>query len=299
MDKIFFTPKILAIIVLALMVPQVAMAAWWNPLDWFNGWGFLHRIATQAQPRSEEPVIQTKEAEISEVNTSALTGATAKPAQDTSTNIKGNYNSDLLQISDVNITIAEETIKYLRSEIEYVNKVIAMTKDRMDYVESINVYNDEVISIFPEWDRESLGKYRVYVDLFNSNLETAENNLAIAKATKVDINAHNFKNESEVNEKLKFLVAARRTLIESNNTIIASDKAFMALSNDRQSQYMATIRSAKNSMASSNQTLSNPVIIQQYSSPVQPYVIPKVENIHSCSLSPIGGGGVDLIVRCY
>src|SRR3989338_745059 len=41
--------KILHIFVLVLVVPQIVFAAWWNPLDWFNGWSFFHPQNPQTQ----------------------------------------------------------------------------------------------------------------------------------------------------------------------------------------------------------------------------------------------------------
>jgi len=35
--------KIILILILALIVPQVALAAWWNPLSWFDGWSFFKK----------------------------------------------------------------------------------------------------------------------------------------------------------------------------------------------------------------------------------------------------------------
>lgn len=35
--------KLLPVLVVLFLVPQIALAAWWNPLSWFGGWGFLHK----------------------------------------------------------------------------------------------------------------------------------------------------------------------------------------------------------------------------------------------------------------
>ncbi len=41
-----------AFVVLAVsifIVPQIAFAAWWNPISWFNGWNIFHRTDTKTQ----------------------------------------------------------------------------------------------------------------------------------------------------------------------------------------------------------------------------------------------------------
>lgn len=48
-EKISHFSTISSVIALVFIVPQIASAAWWNPLDWFNGWSFFHRTDTQTQ----------------------------------------------------------------------------------------------------------------------------------------------------------------------------------------------------------------------------------------------------------
>lgn len=49
MKKISHLSTISSVIVLAFIVPQIAFAAWWNPISWFGGWNFFHRADTQTQ----------------------------------------------------------------------------------------------------------------------------------------------------------------------------------------------------------------------------------------------------------
>ena len=32
----------IVLILFSLIIPQIALAAWWNPLSWFNNWSFLN-----------------------------------------------------------------------------------------------------------------------------------------------------------------------------------------------------------------------------------------------------------------
>jgi hypothetical protein len=41
--------KISIFVAVLLLTPQVAFAAWWNPISWFGGWNFFHRADTQTQ----------------------------------------------------------------------------------------------------------------------------------------------------------------------------------------------------------------------------------------------------------
>ena len=34
---------------MAFVIPQIAFAAWWNPISWFNGWSFFYRTDNQTQ----------------------------------------------------------------------------------------------------------------------------------------------------------------------------------------------------------------------------------------------------------
>lgn len=49
MKKISHLSTISSVVVLAFIVPQIAFAAWWNPISWFNGWNFFHRTDTKTQ----------------------------------------------------------------------------------------------------------------------------------------------------------------------------------------------------------------------------------------------------------
>ena len=49
MKKISHLSTISSIALLAFIVPQIAFAAWWNPISWFNGWNIFHRTDTKTQ----------------------------------------------------------------------------------------------------------------------------------------------------------------------------------------------------------------------------------------------------------
>lgn len=42
-------------LLIALIVPQIALAVWWNPFTWFNNWHFLSSNQTQLEKRVKEP----------------------------------------------------------------------------------------------------------------------------------------------------------------------------------------------------------------------------------------------------
>ena len=47
--KIAHLSTVSGVIVLAFIVPQIAFAAWWNPISWFNGWNIFYRTDTKTQ----------------------------------------------------------------------------------------------------------------------------------------------------------------------------------------------------------------------------------------------------------
>jgi hypothetical protein len=49
---------LLVVLVVAIVVPQVALAAWWNPFSW----GIWHEIASWFQPQQQEQVACTMDA---------------------------------------------------------------------------------------------------------------------------------------------------------------------------------------------------------------------------------------------
>jgi hypothetical protein len=71
--------KILSVAILALIIPQIAFAAWWNPLDWFNGWSFLHRTDTNTQ--ALENRVAELESKLANVATSTVVATTSPSAQ--------------------------------------------------------------------------------------------------------------------------------------------------------------------------------------------------------------------------
>jgi len=44
---------LLAVLFLLVLVPQMALAAWWNPFSWFDNWAFVKRPRIEVQPSNE------------------------------------------------------------------------------------------------------------------------------------------------------------------------------------------------------------------------------------------------------
>ena len=49
MKKISHLSTVSSLIVLVFIIPQIAFAAWWNPISWFSGWNFFHKTDIQTQ----------------------------------------------------------------------------------------------------------------------------------------------------------------------------------------------------------------------------------------------------------
>ncbi len=67
--------RILLIILLTLIIPQVTLAAWWNPISWFGGWSFLHRN-NDDKTQVLENRIQELEKKLGESSIATSTGTT-------------------------------------------------------------------------------------------------------------------------------------------------------------------------------------------------------------------------------
>jgi len=75
MKKYSRLSTISSLIVLAFIIPQIAFAAWWNPISWFGGWSFFHRTDTKTQ------VLENRMKELEDAATSTpVTATTTKKA---------------------------------------------------------------------------------------------------------------------------------------------------------------------------------------------------------------------------
>mgnify|MGYP001596331530 FL=1 len=68
--------KLLPVFVLALIVPQIAFAAWWNPLSWFESQSVSPEIQTV------EETVGGIESEITATDTSPQSSSPTQPTQD-------------------------------------------------------------------------------------------------------------------------------------------------------------------------------------------------------------------------
>ncbi len=82
--------KILPLLVLIIIIPQIAFAAWWNPLSWFGGWSFFHR-------NNNETEILNENIGKSALNEATSTSATTTPTVESIKNKPSIDNSILYQ----------------------------------------------------------------------------------------------------------------------------------------------------------------------------------------------------------
>ena len=81
MKKISHLSTISSIALLAFIVPQIAFAAWWNPISWFGGWNFFHRTDTQTQVLENRVKELEKKLENATTSTPVITTKTMAPAK--------------------------------------------------------------------------------------------------------------------------------------------------------------------------------------------------------------------------
>ena len=63
---------LIPVILVAILIPQVVLAAWWNPLSWFNNWRF--------SPPAKEIRTEELESRIKELEEKLENVATSTPA---------------------------------------------------------------------------------------------------------------------------------------------------------------------------------------------------------------------------
>ncbi|MDO8591053.1 MAG: hypothetical protein Q7R65_03705 [bacterium] len=81
MKKISHLSTVSSIVVLAFIVPQIAFAAWWNPISWFGGWSFFHRTDTQTQVLENRVKELEKKLESTATSTPVITTKTVAPTE--------------------------------------------------------------------------------------------------------------------------------------------------------------------------------------------------------------------------
>jgi hypothetical protein len=157
-----FSKTPLTILFIVLVVPQVALAAWWNPFSWFGNWGF--KLKTDSKTEILEKKIKELESVIQNDNKNIEPdGVGDKKTSNTETTKAQNIKKDESPLSvEVLTKISSSTSKslvyntnvddinkeYLRLQSEY-NILLRKVRDKID--SNINYSNrKEPFSLYIE-----------------------------------------------------------------------------------------------------------------------------------------------------
>jgi len=147
---------LIKVLILLLIVPQIALAAWWNPLSWFGGWSFLHKKDVQIQTLEN----RIKELEDKETQKNSATSTNSASPQinaamqkEVAKNIKTSempsQNTAITNYNYIPLAFNENLIKSITNGLEYAkytgsiidDEIKTMTQMR-DYLKTNNIYND-------------------------------------------------------------------------------------------------------------------------------------------------------------
>jgi hypothetical protein len=133
------------VIAIALIAPQIAFAAWWNPISWFKGWSFFHRTDTQTQVLEN----RVKELEKKLENAATSTAVTAttteqsqvtkRPVQTTPVTSVGTKNTaTAIETPIVNQPILVQSTQPIK---DYENVYVELTAKYI-YMRDVTVHNN-------------------------------------------------------------------------------------------------------------------------------------------------------------
>lgn len=208
--SIIMKKYLISLVVLSLVVPQLVLAAWWNPFSWFNSWT-LHKteiapiVQVETQKTSEEKISELqkelddfkKEKTDSTFNTEAPTASNKPITSKTDTAIKENLNEYPASMLLFYFNSVYTNIEYLEKVISSLDTKIGWTTERKNFLENNNKYNDKAIDILIKFDEDSLEKYDEYLVFFKKMMDIENEDLSWAKKTEDYLRQIVYKNREE------------------------------------------------------------------------------------------------------
>jgi len=180
MKKFSHLSTISSIIVLAFVIPQVAFAAWWNPISWFNGWSFFHR--TDIQTQVLENRVKELEKRLENASTSVAVATTTteqsqttkRPAQTTPVANVGAKNT--IPVVDAPVVKQSTPAQPTQPAKDY-EKLYAELRGKYGDMRDITVYN-AIIPLEELSSRTAIQKeYLAYLRDFDTSLNSDLNAL--------------------------------------------------------------------------------------------------------------------------
>lgn len=144
---------IIALLFTIVFIPSIALASWWNPFSWFNGWTF-HKTDTQTEilenriqelekkldDKSTSSATTTNPFNIPETAKKVETKAPIKPKTTTNQNIQAIQSAPIVQNNSA------QTLEYKKILMNKIAEAYATLKTSSDYANNMIPFADERIN---------------------------------------------------------------------------------------------------------------------------------------------------------
>lgn len=203
--------KYLSILLLILfIIPSVALASWWNPFSWFNGWTFHKtevappvQVETQKTPEEKINELQAQLDELKKEKSDSTTTKTPvvnnkQNAPKTNPTSTENLNEIPLSMLVFNFNSIYNTIDYLENVISDFNTIIENTTEIKNFIKNNNnIYNDKDFNATIIYEESAIKAYEGMVTTLKSYLEAEKNSLSKLQAVKNTIENKNYANRED------------------------------------------------------------------------------------------------------
>jgi hypothetical protein len=257
MKKFSRYQTILSFVVVALIVPQIALAAWWNPVSWFNGWSFFHRTDTQTQVLKN----RVKELEKKLENTATSTSAVATTTKATASPKKVAPVKDSVQSNryvgnmDSGIAILQSAIKDVDGYIGSANEIKLGYEQNIDklheFVRMMKYGNNEILdgsnAGIASQANAILDKWKTrWETFFNDRIKEIDNYVNALYLVKSEHQAaiQNISKEKVDDAKLQKLINDKFQL---DDQLLGSQKTYSDIYDRRSKEYFSEQQSQGNS----------------------------------------------------
>lgn len=287
------------VILLMLVIPNLALASWWNPASWFNSWSF------SVKSDDKTLIFEKRVAELEDkLNGSAATDVSSKKALpslkglgvvttspatiDASLPLK--FSGALVEL----FTMAKSNMEFARKSI---NEISQSTKERRDFLVKMNSTNDIYFNQLIEVDTNSIKKNEGYTKAFDNGIYFIDSFLPTIEKYKNDILSDNREYDiSTYNTFLAFYFEGYKKIQKSlddvwDNFISSYDNA-----SQTRNSIIIMMKEARNV---SNQVNYTRVLSSSYIPSVPAIPALPLQKTINCTMGQMSGARAYYTVSCY
>ena len=272
-------------------------------LDSLDEWVALHTTESGQNGYLNKSVL-------SETPSSPTNKPLNTPSSVKSSNIKSGNNSVLITIDNQIIGVDKESIEYLKSEVSDVNESINFfTKFRQMMIDMNNntpksvVIGDryeKFISIFIDSLGKDIAYFNAVLSQYINMIDELNKHILVAQENRKLFEFRIYENDrAELNDAAFFLEQSKK---DKDLVFKAYDisRDYSHYYQQQTAVYKQALLDFGNLLRSDKASLSIPYIPPTLSQSVTPTIpLIQIPKITHCNISPLGGGGVDLVVTCY